>query len=316
MRIKALIAALFLISFTQKSFSQVLITTSVPDTVSYWERTNVVGLDLNQAAFVNWSVGGNNSVAILAKGNFLRKYTKGNINWVNELLLKYGLNSQEGQEVRKTDDQVQLNSTFGYRADTLSNWYYSAKFNFNTQFTNGYSYPNTTEAISGPFSPAYIFLGVGSEYIRKDLGLTAYFSPLTAKSTLVLNNRLADAGAFGVDPAVRDADGNIIRHGKNMRTEVGILLTNNIKKQIFKNIMLDHRLALYTDYLNKFGNVDVNWQLMVDLVVNEYVKASIGTHIIYDDDIKATEEIDGSIVKVGPKIQLQQTLAVGVTYSF
>ena len=316
MRIKALIAALFLISFTQKSFSQVLITTSVPDTVSYWERTNVVGLDLNQAAFVNWSVGGNNSVAILAKGNFLRKYTKGNINWVNELLLKYGLNSQEGQEVRKTDDQIQLNSTFGYRADTLSNWYYSAKFNFNTQFTNGYSYPNTTEAISGPFSPAYIFLGVGSEYIRKDLGLTAYFSPLTAKSTLVLNNRLADAGAFGVDPAVRDADGNIIRHGKNMRTEVGILLTNNIKKQIFKNIMLDHRLALYTDYLNKFGNVDVNWQLMVDLVVNEYVKASIGTHIIYDDDIKATEEIDGSIVKVGPKIQLQQTLAVGVTYSF
>jgi len=316
MRIKALIAALFLISFSQKSFSQVLITTSVPDTVSYWERTNVVGLDLNQAAFVNWSVGGNNSVAILAKGNFLRKYTKGNINWVNELLLKYGLNSQEGQEVRKTDDQVQLNSTFGYRADTLSNWYYSAKFNFNTQFTNGYSYPNTTEAISGPFSPAYIFLGVGSEYIRKDLGLTAYFSPLTAKSTLVLNNRLADAGAFGVDPAVRDADGNIIRHGKNMRTEVGILLTNNIKKQIFKNIMLDHRLALYTDYLNKFGNVDVNWQLMVDLVVNEYVKASIGTHIIYDDDIKATEEIDGSIVKVGPKIQLQQTLAVGVTYSF
>lgn len=316
MRIKALIAALFLISFTQKSFSQVLITTAVPDTVSYWERTNVVGLDLNQAAFVNWSVGGNNSVAILAKGNFLRKYTKGNINWVNELLLKYGLNSQEGQEVRKTDDQIQLNSTFGYRADTLSNWYYSAKFNFNTQFTNGYSYPNTTEAISGPFSPAYIFLGVGSEYIRKDLGLTAYFSPLTAKSTLVLNNRLADAGAFGVDPAVRDADGNIIRHGKNMRTEVGILLTNNIKKQIFKNIMLDHRLALYTDYLNKFGNVDVNWQLMVDLVVNEYVKASIGTHIIYDDDIKATEEIDGSIVKVGPKIQLQQTLAVGVTYSF
>lgn len=316
MRIKAFLVTLFIIAFAQESFSQVLITTSVPDSITYWEKSNVVGLDLNQAAFINWSVGGNNSVAILAKGSFIRKYTKGNINWANELILKYGLNSQEGQEVRKTDDQIQLNSTFGHRRDSLSNWYYSAKFNFNTQFTAGYAYPNTTQSISGPFSPAYIFLGVGTEYIRKDLGLTAYFSPLTAKATFVMNNRLADAGAFGVEPAVRDEEGNIIKHGENMRTEVGILVTNQIKRQVFKNIMLDHRLSLYTDYLNKFGNIDVNWQLMLDLVVNQYVKASIGTHVIYDDDIKATEEIDGAVVKVGPKIQLQQTLAVGVTYSF
>jgi len=316
MRIKTLFFTLFVIIFSQYATSQVLITTAVPDSISFWEKSNIVGLDLNQAAFVNWSVGGNNSVAILAKGNFIRKYTRGNINWVNELLLKYGLNSQEGQEVRKTDDQIQLNSTYGYRRDTTSNWYYSAKFNFNTQFTAGYAYPNTEVAISGPFSPAYIFLGVGTEYIRKDIGLTTYFSPLTAKATFVLNNRLADAGAFGVEPAKYDEAGNKIRSGENMRTEVGILVTNNIKKQIFKNIMLDHRLALYTDYLNKFGNIDVNWQVMLDLVVNEYVKASIGTHVIYDDDIKATEEIDGEVVKVGPKIQLQQTLAVGITYSF
>jgi hypothetical protein len=316
MRTQAFLIVLFLVTISQKAFSQVLITTSVPDSITYWEKSNVVGLDLNQAAFVNWSIGGNNSVAVLGKGNFIRKYTKGNINWANELLVKYGLNSQEGQEVRKTDDQIQLNSTFGYRRDTTSNWYNSAKFNFNTQFTAGYAYPNTTEAISGPFSPAYIFLGVGTEYIRKDLGLTAYFSPLTAKMTLVMNNRLADAGAFGVEKAIRDADGNIIKHGENMRTEVGILVSNQLKRQIFKNIMLDHRLSLYTDYLNKFGNIDVNWQLMLDLVVNEYVKASVGAHVIYDDDIKATEEIDGAVVQVGPKIQLQQTLAVGVTYSF
>ena len=316
MRIKAFIILIFTFAFSYSAFSQVLIATSIPDSTSYWEKTNTVGLDLNQASFVNWSVGGNNSVSILAKGNFIRKYTKGNINWVNELLVKYGLNSQEGQEVRKTDDQLQVNSTFGYRKDSLSNWYYSAKFNFNTQFTNGYSYPNTEVSISGPFSPAYIFLGVGTEYIRKDLGLSAYFSPLTDKTTLVMNNRLADEGAFGVDAAVYDEAGNKIRSGKNVRTEIGILVTNNIKRQIFKNVMLDHRLSLYTDYLNNFGNIDVNWQMMIDLVVNQYVKASIGTHIIYDDDIKATEELNGTVIKVGPKIQLQQTLAVGVTYSF
>ncbi len=316
MKHKACLLVLLFLAFTQTGRSQVLITTTLPDSITYWERVNALGLDVNQISFVNWSVGGNNSVTILGKAQFTRKYTRKNVNWLNELILKYGFNSQEGQETRKTDDQVQMNSTFGYRRDTISNWYYSAKFNFQTQFANGYAYPNTTNEISGPLAPAYIFLGVGGEYIRKDLGLTSYFSPLTNKTTLVLNRDLADAGAFGVDKAVKDEEGNIIEHGKKSRTEIGILLTNNIKRQVFKNIMLDSRLTLYTDYLNNFGNIDVNWQLQLDMTVNEYVKANIGTHIIYDDDVKATEEVAGGIVQVGPKIQLKQMLGVGLSYTF
>ena len=316
MQFKACLITLLLIAFMQNSHAQVLITTTLPDPVTHWEKTNKVGMDINEIAFVNWSVGGNNSVTILTKANFTRKYAYKNVNWLNELIMRYGFNSQEGQETRKTDDQLQFNSTFGYRRDTISNWFYSAKFNFNTQFANGYAYPNTTDEVSGPFAPAYIFLGIGTEYIRKDLGLNVYFSPLTDKTTLVLNQDLADKGSFGVTGAVRDADGNIITPGKRSRTEVGILMTNQYKKQVFKNIMLDNRLTLYTDYLNKFGNVDVNWQLQLDMTVNEYVKANIGTNVIYDNDIKATEERDGAVVTVGPKIQLKQMLGVGLSYTF
>jgi hypothetical protein len=316
MRIKACLIALVIFAFTQTTKAQVIITTTLPDTISHWEKSNMVGMDINEIAFINWSVGGNNSITILGKGNFIRKYAYKNVNWHNELIVRYGLNSQEGQETRKTDDQIQLNSTFGYRRDTISNWYYSAKFNFNTQFSNGYSYPNTRNEISGPFAPATIFLGIGAEYIRKDLGLNVYISPVTDKTTLVLNQYLADTGAFGVDPAIRDVDGNVIRPGKNSRTEVGILVTNQLKRQVFKNIMLDHRITLYTDYLNNFGNVDVNWQLQLDMTVNEYVRANIGTNIIYDDDIKAIEERNGESVTVGPKMQLKQMLGVGLSYTF
>lgn len=316
MRIKALVIAFLCILFSQKTQAQVLVTTTLPDSITDWEQSNTVGLDLNQVAFVNWNVGGNNSVAGVAKGAFIRKYTKKYLNWNNELILKYGLNRQEGQGTRKTDDQIELNSTFGYRTDTVSNWYYSAKFNFKTQFANGYNYPNTTDEISGPFSPAYIFLGVGTEYIRKDLGLNLYLSPLTAKTTIVTDNRLADQGAFGVPAATYDADGNLISHGKNTRTEVGILITNQFKRQIFKNIMLDNRFVFYTDYLNNFGNIDVDWQMQLDLTVNQYVKANVGMHMIYDDDIKSKVERDGVQVTEGPKIQLKQMLGVGLTYTF
>lgn len=80
--------------------------------------------------------------------------------------------------------------------------------------------------------------------------------------------------------------------------------------------MLDNRLTLYTDYLNSFGNVDVNWQFTLDMTVNQYVKANIGANVIYDDDIKATEERDGEVVTVGPKLQLKQMLGVGLSYTF
>ncbi|QYJ68713.1 DUF3078 domain-containing protein [Flavobacterium litorale] len=315
MKFKASLITLLLFSFIQQIQSQV-IATVVPDSITYWERTNKVGLDVSQIAFVNWNVGGNNAVTLLGKGEFDRNYSKNNINWDNEMLFRYGFNSQEGQETRKTDDQFKVTSTFGYRKDTISNWYYSGKFKFNTQFTNGYAYPNTTDEISGPFAPAYIFLGIGSEYIRKDLGLNAYFSPLTNKTTLVLNQSLANQGAFGVRGAVLDEEGNIITEGKKSRTELGILITNTLKRTIFKNIELDHRISFYSDYINKFGNIDIDWQVSLEMTVNQYVKANIGLHIIYDDDIKATEELNGETITVGPKLQLKQMLGVGLSYTF
>lgn len=305
----------FLFFVFQTNYSQI-IRTELPDTISYWSKENKVGLDISQISFVNWNAGGNNSVSGLLKGQFIRTYTRDNINWKNELIARYGINKQESQEARKTDDQFQINSTFGYRRDTISNWFYAGKFNFNTQFANGYAYPNTDLAISKPFAPAYTFLGVGAEYSRKDLNFNLYLSPLTQKTTMVFDQRLANQGAFGVDKAIYDGFGNLVREGKNIRNETGILITSQWKKEVFENINLETRASLYSDYLNNFGNIDVDWQLQLEMTVNKYVKANLGTHLIYDDDIKLKEEIGGVQVIRGPKVQLKQILGIGLTYSF
>lgn len=310
---KACLFGLFIICLQS---SAQIIRTKLPDSTSNWTKENKVGLDISQITFVNWNAGGNNSVSGLLKGQFIRTYTNGNLNWKNELITRYGINKQESQDVRKTDDQLQLNSTFGYRKDTISNWYFAGKFNFNTQFANGYAYPNTELAISKPFAPAYIFLGIGSEYSRKDINFNLYLSPLTNKTTLVFDQRLANQGAFGVDKAIYDINGNLVREGKNTRTEIGILITNQWKKEIYKNINLEHRISLYTDYINNFGNIDVDWQLQLAMVVNQYVKANIGTHLLYDDDIQFKEEVAGMQVIKGPRIQLKQLLGVGIEYTF
>jgi hypothetical protein len=285
------------------------------DTV-FWVSKKTIGLDINQVAFMNWNAGGNSSIAGLLKADFSKKYTRESVLWNNEISVRYGINKQDGRELRKTDDAFSMLSNFGYKKDPTSNWYYSARFSFNTQFSNGYSYPNTDTPISKPFAPAYIFLGVGSEHNLKEKNLNFYFSPLTVKTTLVLDQRLADLGSFGVDKAVYDEAGNLIQKGKMTRNEVGILLSNFWKTPVYKNMTLENRLSLYTDYINKFGNIDVDWQIQLDMVVNDHVRANISVHMLYDDDVKAKEQINGVQTTVGPKVQLKQGLGIGFVYVF
>ena len=286
---------------------------------SFWQKINLLGLNFSEVAFVNWNAGGNNSVSALANVRFERNYKFRYIQWGNYLEMRYGLNAQDNQKLRKTDDALRFSSTFGYRRDTISNWYYSAKANFNTQFSNGYKYPDRTAPISRFLSPGYFFLGAGTSYISEGRKFNLYISPLTQKATVVLDQDLADKGSFGVEKAILDADGNIIQKGKNLFLELGFLITNHWETQVSKNIALKHRINLYTDYLRRFGNIDVDWELNMDLRVNEYIVTTIGTHLIYDDDIlfDPVKDANGLVIDPGePRIQFKQSLGVGISYNF
>ncbi len=288
------------------------------DSISHWIKKNNVNLLFTQNSFVNWSAGGNNSISGILKVYLQRNYKNNHTIWSNELKGSYGLNKEEDRELRKTEDRFEINSTFGYRNNIESNWYYSAKFNFKTQFSNGYKYPNTDKPISKLFAPAYVFLGVGSEYSSKSHKFTLYLSPLTNKSTFVFSRELSSEGAFGVNPAEYDEEGNILKYGQKMKMEFGTLVTGEWKTNIMENIKMANKLILYSDYLHNYGNVDVNWEINFDLTINKYVTANVGSHLIFDDDILYKEDIDndGNLDILGPKIQIKQLLGVGFSYSF
>lgn len=286
---------------------------------TFWERKNELDLQLSEVAFVNWNAGGDNAISALGKVLFERNYKFRYFQWDNSMVMRFGWNAQEGRKWQKTDDAIRLSSTLGYRQDTISSWYYSAKAKFNTQFANGYKYPDRTTPISKFMAPGYLFMGGGTSYIPEGGKFNLYLSPLTFKSTFVLDEDLADQGAFGVQQAVRDVDGNIITPGKKVYRELGILITHTWELPVAKNILLDHNLALYTDYLNNFGNIDVDWQLTTKFTVNEYISATLLIHFIYDDDIKFDRQVgdNGIVIDPGtPRLQFRQQLGIGITYNF
>ncbi|MDH5414047.1 MAG: DUF3078 domain-containing protein, partial [Flavobacteriaceae bacterium] len=272
----------------------------------WWKNKNSIGLDISEAAFVNWNAGGNNSISGLLKVSLVREYKKIYTVWKNEIFARYGLNQQQDIGLRKTDDKLQINSTFGYRKDTLSNWYYSARFNFNTQFTDGFKYPDTSTPISRFFAPAYLFLGAGAYYDLKPNNFSIYLSPITLKSTFVHDKILSNSGAFGV------------KNGERSRMEFGSLIQTSWDKELFKNVVMTNDLSLYSDYLNKYGNIDIKWDLNFFLTINDFIKANIGAHLIYDDDIKFKDDInnDGQLETLGARVQLKQLLGIGILYVF
>jgi len=286
---------------------------------SFWEELNELEFQLSEVAFVNWNAGGENAVSALGRLYFERNYKFRFFQWDNNLEMRFGWNAQEGRQWRKTDDAIRLSSTLDYQRDTISPWYFSAKANFNTQFANGYKYPDRTTPISRFMAPGYLFMGGGASYIPEGKEFKLYLSPVTFKSTFVLDQDLANQGAFGVREAVRDSDGTIITPGEKVYRELGFLLTHTWQFPVAKNVELDHKLGLYTDYLNNFGNIDVDWQLTTRFTVNEFISATLLVHFIYDDDIKfdRVEDDNGFVLDPGvPKLQFRQQLGIGINYKF
>jgi hypothetical protein len=264
----------------------------------------------SQSSFSNWAAGGENNLTFNAFFNFYAGYHKGKSKWENMLGLAYGQSKTGEKDFRKSEDKIDFLSTYGYEA--AKNWFYSANFNLKSQFAEGYNYHEDTiakEKISNFMAPGYISLGIGMENRPKEW-LSIYLSPATARWIIVNDQDLANMGSFGVEPAIRDDAGNIVVPGETSRFEAGAYFRIMLVKEVFKNVGLNTKLELFSDYLENPQNVDINWDTRIDMKVNSWLSANFAFQMLYDDNTPVTDK-DGN---VGPRLQMREALSVGLTY--
>ncbi len=277
----------------------------VADTVKHWQNSGVFSLNMAQSSFTNWAAGGQNSVALNGLLSLGANYKKDKSAWDNALTIGYGKMVQQGSDLGwvKTDDRIDFQSKYGRQGS--GKWFYSALMSFKTQMTPGYNYPNTEDKISDLLAPAYLLFSLGMDY-KPTPEFSLFLSPLTSKNTFVNDDLLSAAGAFGVEP------------GKKFRSELGAYINAAYKKdEILKNVNFLTKLDLFSNYLNNPQNIDVSWEVLIVLKVNEFISATVNTHLLYDDDIliKVDEGSGGESI-MGKRAQFKEVIGVGLTYKF
>ena len=313
------------------AWAQVGVNDSVPQ---YWNTGGNFNATFQQVALQNWAGGGRNSLSLGAVANVFMVYDDTvRRRWENNLELNYGIGRIGGREAvfTKTNDNILLVSRYGRKL--APRYYLSTLLDFRSQITQGFRYELVNDSIQDAtqisefMSPGFLVASLGVTYspTRKKLLLVRkkaddddeeedeadkvkkkqgrdYFaitlSPFSGKFTFVLNDKLAELDLYGTD-------------GENVRAEIGSSLTVTLRKNLIKNISVSSNLNLFSGY-NEPENIDVNFETLLVLKVNEFIAANVALQLIYDDDINV-ERDDGT---VGPALQVQNAVNVGLSYGF
>lgn len=262
------------------------------DTVKHWKTGGFSVLTFNQVSLSHWTAGGENALSTTAVLNLFANYSKSKIIWDNALDLGYGIMKNNGYRVKKNEDKLELSSKLGYKA--YKHLFYSALINYRTQFTNGYNYPNDSVIVSTFNAPGYLTLSVGMDFKPADF-LSIFLSPASGRFTMVMDKKLSDAGAYGVEP------------GKRVRPEFGTNFTAKFQKDVFKNINVMSKLTLFNNYTDadkaNRKNVDVNWEFMMNIKANKFLTTTVLVNVIYDQNVIA-------------RTQVKEVLGIGLSYKF
>jgi len=271
------------------------------DTIPWkWKRGGLVNANLNQGSLSNWAAGGDNfSMAINVYTNYFIYYKKDRHTWDNNFDFNFGLLQSTSLGTRKNDDRIDALSKYGYKVDSSRNFYLTGLASFRSQLFDGNTYSGDQRTLASTFlSPAYVLFSVGMDYKpRPDFSI--FLSPITNRTTFVLNDELSNKGAYGVDS------------GKHVQNELGAFASLNYTKAIGKNIVYKGRLDAFSNYLNRPKNIDIFMTNYFSFKINRFLSATYNLDIIYDDDVK----IFGTN-KNAPRTQLKSLIGIGFLMRF
>jgi len=271
-----------------------------------WRIGGVGSVGFTQTYLQHWKKGGQSAIASLLVLKGFANYSRadGKIKWENSAEIRNGWIRPGGEDskIQKNDDKFELISRYSISA--FKKWYYSAEFNFETQFFKGFHYPREDHPnpISAFLAPSKTYIKLGLEY-KPNKNFSMLLSPFTMKNVYVRDTVLIDQTKFGVAPS------------RKSFWESGLNADLRFKTNITDDISYQTKYKMFINYKEPFRKYDVNWENLFIMRLNDYFNIRLLVHFIYDDDVLFPIYNDND-VQIGeePKLQIKELMTIGFAY--
>lgn len=252
-----------------------------------WQKEMVGGLNLTQTSFDNWKQGGENSYAWQLNLNFKFINDQEKTNWANTGKLTYGSNKTGNQEMRKSIDEIKLESVFTYKLGVLINPYVAVTGE--TQFAPGYNYGTDPKTqISAFMDPGYTRESFGIGIKPNEIVKTRLGAALKQTITSDYPDPYAD------DPATLEIE--------KIKNEIGAESVTDVSWKVSENSLFTSKLEMFSAFTT-FKEIDVNWDNILTTKISKYFNVNFNFKLFYDRDISKMR-------------QIKQAIALGVSYNF
>ena len=250
-----------------------------------WTPAAVVGLNISQIAFSNWTQGGENALSWSAFGNSSLNYLTTSGRLKNNLKIAYGRTKLGGGGSRTTDNELYLENVFSWNFDWALDPYVSNLTR--TALDRGYNYDvNPAVEIVAFFDPGYVTQSIGFMYDKLSSLSTRVGVAFQETFTNVHRNYSDDSDTPELEA---------------FKFETGIETVTKTEFALAENILAQSLLRLFT----RFEQIDV-WDVRFDntitAIVNSFLNVNLTYLLIYEK-------------KQSPKTQMKETLQLGIVYT-
>ena len=312
-----------------------------------WANSLKTNVTLGQTSLTNWAAGGDNTVSLAAYVDGNANWKKGDMFWNNRLQLDYGFLWASSKPIlQKNMDRIYLESKWGYKAPSTRYLYFSANYDFKSQFTSGYDYKTPAsvtdengealkgsalrdvwrearELKSGLLSPAYTNLALGIDFVPNKW-FSLNFAPLTGGFVIVTNPELRKTYSMklketSTDEMVSAAGDDAVKLGelyKAAKFEFGAQLKMDAKVNVNDNFAYSTQVVVFANYLDIKHCPRINWDNRFDWKLAKYFSLTMTTNLIYDDTIMIVSDKDLEQFPNGKaRVQFKESIAFGFTYT-
>jgi hypothetical protein len=261
----------------------------LPATVdTSWKHSVIMSANITQISFNDWAQGGENALAYALFLEGKSTYAVDAIDWMNSYKFGYGQAKLGSQNIRKTDDKIELESVLMYKFGTFINPF--ASVSLKTQFAEGVIFDAAGNAIpvSNFFDPAYIMQTLGAGYQP--------MQEIKTRLGAALRETIASTYASKYTDDIKTTS-----EIEKTRVEFGIESVTDVGWTIMENIIFNAKLEIFVP-VKDLDFTTVRSDNTLSAKVNKYLSMNINVYLINDPQIQT-------------RTQIKQTLALGFSYT-